>query len=136
MKVIDGSKGEGGGSILRMASSLALVSQEPVKITNIRKKRPKPGLSTQHLMGLHALAQFCGGELEGAQLGSESVIFRPSNDWISNLKIHSDDLLEQMQDFQDIEKNHQQGLFKENSLFDLTQADTIKDDEDEISDLD
>jgi RNA 3'-phosphate cyclase len=88
MKVIDGSKGEGGGSILRMASSLALVSQEPVKIINIRKKRPKPGLSTQHLMGLHALAQFCGGELEGAQFGSESVIFRPSNDWTSNLKIH------------------------------------------------
>lgn len=87
MKVIDGSQGEGGGSILRMASALALVSQDPVKIINIRKKRPKPGLSTQHLMGLHALTQFCGGELEGAQLGSESVLFRPSNDWTSNLKI-------------------------------------------------
>jgi hypothetical protein len=64
----------------------------------------------------------------------ESLSFK-LNSTISDLKIHSDDLLEQMQDFQDIEKNHQQGLFKENSLFDLTQADTIKDD-DEISDLD
>ncbi|MFW9906109.1 MAG: RNA 3'-terminal phosphate cyclase, partial [Candidatus Thorarchaeota archaeon] len=63
MQTYDGSIGEGGGSILRIVTSLALVRQEPVKIINIRKNRPKPGLQTQHLVGLRALAEFCGGEL-------------------------------------------------------------------------
>jgi RNA 3'-phosphate cyclase len=87
MRSIDGSRGEGGGSILRIATALALVTQEPIRITNIRKKRPKPGLKAQHLMGLRALADLCGGSLENAYLGSKSISFRPANDWQSHLKI-------------------------------------------------
>jgi RNA 3'-terminal phosphate cyclase (ATP) len=85
--VYDGSIGEGGGSILRLVTSLALVTQESVKIINIRKNRPKPGLKTQHLVGLRALAEFCGGELEGDTLGSEVISFIPSDSWNSKLKI-------------------------------------------------
>ncbi|MFW9853860.1 MAG: RNA 3'-terminal phosphate cyclase [Candidatus Thorarchaeota archaeon] len=88
MRNIDGSRGEGGGSILRIATALAAVTQEPIEITNIRKKRPKPGLKAQHLMGLQALADFCGGSLENAYLGSEAISFFPTNDWKSHLKIH------------------------------------------------
>lgn len=88
MQTYDGSIGEGGGSILRIVTSLALVRQEPVKIINIRKNRPKPGLQTQHLVGLRALAEFCGGELKGDNLGSEVISFFPSNSWDSKLKIH------------------------------------------------
>ena len=88
MRVYDGSLGEGGGSILRLVTSFALVTQESVKIVNIRKNRPKPGLQTQHLVGLRALAEFSGGVLEGDYLGSETILFTPSNSWISNLKIH------------------------------------------------
>ncbi|UCG00469.1 MAG: RNA 3'-phosphate cyclase [Candidatus Heimdallarchaeota archaeon] len=88
MHVYDGSVGEGGGSILRLATSLALVTQESIKIVNIRKNRPKPGLQTQHLVGLRALAEFCGGDLDGDNLGSGTIIFVPCNSWRSNLKIH------------------------------------------------
>lgn len=87
MHSYDGSIGEGGGSILRLVTSLALVKQEPVKIVNIRKKRSKPGLRMQHLVGLQALAELCGGELEGDSLGSESVEFYPDKSWNRFLKI-------------------------------------------------
>ncbi len=88
MRVYDGSLGEGGGSILRLVTSLALVTQESVKVVNIRKNRPKPGLQTQHLVGIRALSEFCGGELEGDYLGSETIFFTPSNSWLSHLKIN------------------------------------------------
>ena len=55
MKVIDGSQGEGGGSILRLATALALINHEQIKIVNIRKKRANPGLRSQHLFALKAL---------------------------------------------------------------------------------
>ena len=58
---IDGSQGEGGGQILRSAASLSAISGKPVRITNIRKNRAKPGLRPQHRMALLAAAQVCGG---------------------------------------------------------------------------
>ncbi len=87
MQVYDGSLGEGGGSILRLVTSLALITQEPVKIVNIRKNRPKSGLRTQHLVGVRSLAKLCGGELEGDFLGSETISFIPTNSWRSHLQI-------------------------------------------------
>lgn len=87
MLVFDGSQGEGGGAILRLVTSLSLLTQEEVKIINIRKNRPNPGLQTQHLMALRALNDFCGGELEGDSLGSEIIHFTPATTWKSHLKI-------------------------------------------------
>ena len=87
MRTFDGSIGEGGGAILRLVSALALTTQEPIKIINIRKNRPNPGLQIQHLMGIQAIASLCGGDLEGDRLGSETLIFRPSNSWKSELTI-------------------------------------------------
>ena len=46
---IDGSTGEGGGQILRTSLSLSMITGQPVRIENIRAKRPKPGLMRQHL---------------------------------------------------------------------------------------
>ena len=46
---IDGSYGEGGGSLLRIATALSAVTSKPVHITNIRSGRPKPGLMPQHM---------------------------------------------------------------------------------------
>ncbi|MHA2306317.1 MAG: RNA 3'-terminal phosphate cyclase, partial [Candidatus Hodarchaeales archaeon] len=46
-----------------------------------------PGLRMQHLIGLRALAELCGGELKGDSLGSESIEFYPSESWKSYLKI-------------------------------------------------
>ncbi|MBZ9578582.1 RNA 3'-terminal phosphate cyclase [Patescibacteria group bacterium] len=74
---IDGSKFEGGGGILRVASALSAVTKKPCFIFNIRKKRSKPGLMPQHLLGIQALAKLCNGRLEGDFLGSEEIKFWP-----------------------------------------------------------
>ena len=40
---IDGSLGDGGGQMLRSALTLALITGQPFRITNIRPKRRSPG---------------------------------------------------------------------------------------------
>ncbi|MEJ5293354.1 MAG: RNA 3'-terminal phosphate cyclase [Candidatus Methanosuratincola sp.] len=74
---VDGSYGEGGGQILRGAVFLSCVTRTPVRVYNIRAKRPKPGLQPQHLAGLRAAARVSGGVLEGAEPGSYEVRFSP-----------------------------------------------------------
>ncbi|TET84428.1 MAG: RNA 3'-phosphate cyclase, partial [Candidatus Nealsonbacteria bacterium] len=74
---IDGAYGSGGGQILRTACALSVVAKKPCHVFNIRKSRPKPGLATQHLLGIQALAQLCNGKLEGDYLGSEEIKFYP-----------------------------------------------------------
>ena len=54
MIIIGGSEGEGGGQVLRNAAALSLVTGEPFRITNIRGKRPKPGLMRQHVTAIEA----------------------------------------------------------------------------------
>jgi RNA 3'-terminal phosphate cyclase (ATP) len=75
--VIDGSQGEGGGQILRTSIALSAVSGQAVTIRNIRARRPKPGLQRQHLMAVQAAARTCGGQLDGADLGSRDLVFHP-----------------------------------------------------------
>ena len=74
---IDGSYGEGGGQLTRLAMALAALTGRPIELSNIRARRPKPGLAAQHLAALRAVAALCGGELEGAALGACEVRFRP-----------------------------------------------------------
>ncbi len=74
---IDGSHGEGGGQLTRMAMALAAITGRPIHLQNIRARRPKPGLAAQHLTALKAVAALSGGELEGAALGATEVRFRP-----------------------------------------------------------
>ncbi|MHC1590661.1 MAG: RNA 3'-terminal phosphate cyclase [Candidatus Helarchaeales archaeon] len=76
---IDGSVGEGGGAILRLSAALSILVQKPVHVFNIRKNRPKPGLKTQHLRGLEALASICNGKLMNGHLGAEEITFFPGN---------------------------------------------------------
>lgn len=77
MIVINGSYGEGGGQVLRTSLTLSALLGKPLRIENIRAKRPKPGLQAQHLTGVRATAQICDAELEGADLGSQTLTFRP-----------------------------------------------------------
>lgn len=77
MLTIDGSFGEGGGQILRTSLSLAALTGQEVTIENIRAAREKSGLRPQHLMGALAVAEICNAELEGAEVGSRRLIFRP-----------------------------------------------------------
>jgi RNA 3'-terminal phosphate cyclase (ATP) len=74
---IDGSEGEGGGQILRSSLSLAICTQQPFCITNIRANRDRPGLMRQHLTAVNAAAEICGADVEDAELGSRSLTFKP-----------------------------------------------------------
>lgn len=75
---IDGSYLESGGQILRTATALAAVTKKSCHVFNIRKGRPKTGLSTQHLLGIQILSQLYNGKLEGDYLGSEEIKFSPN----------------------------------------------------------
>ena len=70
---IDGSRGEGGGQIVRSSLALALVTNQPVTIDHIRAGRSKPGLLLQHLAALNAAVEISRGTARGAALGSQSV---------------------------------------------------------------
>lgn len=77
MIVIDGSMGEGGGQVLRTALSLSAITGEPMRITNIRAKRRKPGLMRQHLTAVKAAAEVSGAEVNGDSAGSTELEFKP-----------------------------------------------------------
>ncbi|MGD9962281.1 MAG: RNA 3'-terminal phosphate cyclase [Thermoplasmata archaeon] len=74
---IDGAHGEGGGQVLRTAVSLSAVLQEPVRVTDIRAKRPNPGLAAQHVAAIGAVAELCDAEVEGVHVGSREMTFLP-----------------------------------------------------------
>ncbi|MBU4223168.1 MAG: RNA 3'-terminal phosphate cyclase [Euryarchaeota archaeon] len=74
---LDGSYGEGGGQILRTAVALSAVTGERVEINNIRKNRPKPGLSAQHVKAVESAAALCNGKVAGCKLHSTDLIFEP-----------------------------------------------------------
>jgi len=87
---IDGSTGEAGGQILRTACALSTVTKKPVHVFNIRKSRPRPGLATQHLLGIQSLTQLCNGRLEGDKLGSQEIWFCPEEIKSKDLHIKID----------------------------------------------
>ncbi|HKE93733.1 MAG TPA: RNA 3'-terminal phosphate cyclase [Povalibacter sp.] len=74
---IDGSRGEGGGQILRSALSLSILTGQPFRIRNIRARREKPGLMRQHLTAVNAAAAISGAKVAGASLGSAELTFAP-----------------------------------------------------------
>lgn len=71
---LDGSSG--GGQMLRTALSLAMVTGRPFRMTNIRGKRSKPGLMRQHLTCVKAACEISGGSADGAEIGSNEIVFR------------------------------------------------------------
>ena len=74
---IDGSKGEGGGQVLRTSLSLSAITGLPFHIKKIRANRSKPGLRPQHLTAVRAVAAVCNASLEGDDLDSTSLVFEP-----------------------------------------------------------
>jgi len=75
--VIDGSYGEGGGQILRTALTLGVITGREVRVERIRAGRKRPGLRPQHVTAVRAAAAVCGGELDGDELGSQTVVLSP-----------------------------------------------------------
>lgn len=74
---IDGSQGEGGGQILRSALSLAICTGQAFRIEHIRARREKPGLLRQHMTAVKAAAEISDAEVEGCEVGSRTLIFKP-----------------------------------------------------------
>jgi RNA 3'-terminal phosphate cyclase (ATP) len=72
---LDGAMG--GGQVLRSGLSLSMVTGRTLRIKNIRARRSRPGLLRQHLTAVLAAAQVCGARVEGAELGSQALLFEP-----------------------------------------------------------
>jgi RNA 3'-terminal phosphate cyclase len=75
---IDGSTGEGGGQLLRMAVCLAAITEENYLIRKIRFNRQGgTGLKRQHLSAVNWLAAVSGAEVEGNSVKSQRLDFLP-----------------------------------------------------------
>jgi RNA 3'-terminal phosphate cyclase (ATP) len=76
---IDGTRGEGGGQLLRGALALAAATGRGFRITDIRRSRQRPGLMRQHLTAVHAAAAICDAHVEGAEVGATTLVFEPGS---------------------------------------------------------
>lgn len=74
---IDGSVGEGGGQMLRSALGLSMVTGTPFRMVKIRAKRSRPGLLRQHATSVEAARQVSNADVDGLELGSQTLVFRP-----------------------------------------------------------
>lgn len=75
---IPGDYLEGGGQILRTAAASSCICSTPIRVFNIRAKRPQPGLKPQHLFVLKALAKTFKAKTSGLELGSREITFTPT----------------------------------------------------------
>ncbi len=74
---IDGSHLEGGGQIVRTAVAMSAVTGKPIRVSNIRRGRDKPGLRPQHLESIRAVAELCSAETKNLNLDSREFTFVP-----------------------------------------------------------
>lgn len=74
---IDGSKGEGGGQVLRSALALSILTGKRFRLKHIRARRSKPGLQPQHLRCVLAAKEICGANVIGDALQSQILTFIP-----------------------------------------------------------
>ena len=77
MVTIDGGAKSGSGTIVRYSVALASLLGKEIKIQNIRAKRDKPGLRTQHLRGIQACQEMCHGMVTNAMVGSKEISYAP-----------------------------------------------------------
>lgn len=74
---IDGGAGSGSGTIVRFGLAFAALLGRTLHITNARARRPKPGLRPQHVAAVRACAELCSAEIDGVEVGSRDLCFRP-----------------------------------------------------------
>ncbi len=78
MVLIDGSRGEGGGGTLRTALTASALTQQPMRIDSIRGGTNFPGLDSEDLTLVQALARSVSAETAGAEVGSTTLSFLPT----------------------------------------------------------
>jgi len=76
---IDGSYGEGGGSIVRTALVMSALTQQPVELESIRAGTDYPGLDIEDIVIAKAIGESCDAQMAGFDLGSETVAFHPNS---------------------------------------------------------
>ena len=74
---IDGRHGEGGGQILRTSLALSLLTGKGFALHHIRGRRRRSGLLRQHLTCVRAAQAVGGAQVQGAELHSTELVFRP-----------------------------------------------------------
>jgi len=89
---IDGSRGEGGGQILRTSLALAIITNRKLRMKRIRAGRKRPGLQPQHLACVKAAARLCNGRATapgGAELepGMQELELVPGGELASVIEI-------------------------------------------------
>lgn len=84
---IDGSRGEGGGQILRTALALSIVTGRKLRMKRIRAGRKHPGLQRQHLACVDAAAKLCGAKLALPELGAQELVFAPGREVLPGHRI-------------------------------------------------
>jgi RNA 3'-phosphate cyclase len=85
--LVDGSRGEGGGQILRTAIAFSVIQGRPVRVERIRAGRKVPGLKRQHVSALQVIAKVFDGALTGVTEGSREVTFVPGGQRLQTLSI-------------------------------------------------
>ncbi|RYG42210.1 hypothetical protein EON79_19355, partial [bacterium] len=75
---LDGAHLEGGGALVRTALIMAAVTQQGVRVDDVRGGTRHPGLDPEDVVVLHALAQACRAETTGVEVGSKSFTFVPT----------------------------------------------------------
>ena len=75
---LDASMGEGGGQVLRYSLALAAVTEQGIRLSNVRIGRGRPGLQRQHLTAVRLLAEVTRADVEGDFLGSTEIKFVPT----------------------------------------------------------
>ena len=76
---IDGAQGEGGGQILRTSLALSMCTGKCFELARIRANRSNPGLQPQHLAAVMAAKSVSRARVEGAQQGSQRLVFMPQH---------------------------------------------------------
>ena len=74
---IDGSRGEGGGQLVRTAVAVSAATNKAVHIVNIRAKRQQSGLMAQHVAAVKCVAGLCNAGTSDVEVGSPMLSFRP-----------------------------------------------------------
>ncbi|MFC7200019.1 RNA 3'-terminal phosphate cyclase [Halospeciosus flavus] len=72
---LDGSGG--GGQLVRTALGLSALTGEAFEMENVRGARSNAGLRHQHVAATRAVAAVCDADVEGDEVGSETVRFEP-----------------------------------------------------------
>ena len=76
--VLDGSYGEGGGNLVRTALSMAAMTQQSVRISQVRGGTSYPGVDIEDLLLAQTLAEICRAETPGLELGADTITFHPT----------------------------------------------------------